>query len=256
MTEEADPAASPGQAGVLLEDSGVFDGVEVRIQDGTAVEPDHYATSVGGNLLFVPLPRRSKRIGRRRRENIVYGPVILSRLQAAAIAFVVVIEDLNLHAAVSDIALERRADTDTVVAARLHPELEAEDEIGVFLLRQEIATAVRRANEQTIFHDVTAARVPLLHKGPTVESLAVEERDKPRFGRAEAERHSEQDSDERQHDFPYCANLGLAPVAVFATRCSRTLARACRTGSGNPAMRRSARAWICFTTSGFSGPTS
>src|SRR4051812_49136383 len=88
----------------------------------------------------------------------------------------VVVEDLDLHACVSCVALERSANADAVVAARLQLELALEDEILVLFLGEEVAAAVLRADDVAVPNDVTGAGSAL--EDPSVEGLPVEELDK------------------------------------------------------------------------------
>ncbi len=105
---------------------------------------------------------------------------MLLRFELAFVTLVLVIEDLNLHALVGRVALERGAYADAVVAARLGFEFEPKDEIGVFFFGQQIPSAVKRADEHVVFDQITGAVTT--HQFPALETLAVEERDKTAFG--------------------------------------------------------------------------
>src|SRR5262249_49729064 len=72
------------------------------------------------------------------------------------VLWVVVVEDLHLHADVGGVALVGRPDADAVVAARLGQELDAEGEVAELLLEEEVAAAVLGADDRPDLDDVAA----------------------------------------------------------------------------------------------------
>ena len=53
----------------------------------------------------------------------------------------IVVEDLQFHADVGSVPFERRADAEAIVRPLLQLELEAENEIAILFLREQIAAA-------------------------------------------------------------------------------------------------------------------
>ncbi len=105
--------------------------------------------------------------------------MVLERLQLR-IFRPAIVEDLDLDAGVGGVALERRADADAVVGVRGQAHVEAEDEVGVFLLGVTIA-AVLLGGEQDAFLHLVALAAAVLDAAvaaavdPPGEVLAVDE---------------------------------------------------------------------------------
>ena len=85
-----------------------------------------------------------------------------------------VVENLDIHAGVSGVALLGHADADAVVSGRRKLELEPEDEIPVFLPRIEIAAL---AGDHAVL-DAVVFHVAM----PTVQILAAEQQREAVFG--------------------------------------------------------------------------
>lgn len=171
VAEESDVARLACESWVPLQDLGFLHNVEVRVHNDHSVHDDPDVSIVGRNLLGVPLSGGPQE-PRPRRDHIVDRPVVLGGLEPTFIARVSVVEDLNLHADVRSVALKRRSDAHAAVAARLHAEIESEDEIRELLFREEVPSAIRRADQHAIFGDVAGSVT--IDEGPTVEGLAVE----------------------------------------------------------------------------------
>ena len=86
-----------------------------------------------------------------------------------------VVENLDFHTYVGRVALERRPDSHTVVAAFVETKLEAKNEIRILLLGVKIPTSPTGADQQTVSYEVPAPSSS--NELPAVEALAVEERD-------------------------------------------------------------------------------
>ena len=65
-----------------------------------------------------------------------------------------VVQHLALHAHVGGVALERGADADAVVAVGEQLELEAEHEIAVLFLREQIAAAIRGTVQYAVLRHI------------------------------------------------------------------------------------------------------
>jgi len=103
--------------------------------------------------------------------DVVDRAVVLLRAQVRVLRRAV-IEDLQLHAVVRGVALQRRADAHAVVAPGLELELEAEDEIRVLLLGQHHPAAFGGADQVAVLDGILAA-------GPTLKVRAIEQRNEP-----------------------------------------------------------------------------
>ena len=68
-----------------------------------------------------------------------------------------VVEHLNLHPDVRGVSLERRANADAVVRVLRQPELEAEDEVRVFPVREQVAAVLLRREEDAVLHLIAVA---------------------------------------------------------------------------------------------------
>ena len=99
---------------------------------------------------------------------------MLGRLHHALILLVVMIEDLDLHAGVRDIAGKGRANADAVIRARSHLELEVEDEVIELIFGQEIPAAIFWAYDDAVLNDVSGAF--LADQSPAFQVFAVEQR--------------------------------------------------------------------------------
>src|SRR6188768_2927150 len=153
VAEKSNVAGRPRQARMLRQHVGFFHRVQIGIDDDHAVQSDADAPAVGSDLFAVPFACRLEIAGARR-DHVVDRSVMLLRSDLALVAFVAIVEDLDLHALVGGIAFERRADTDAVVAAWLGPELEAEDEVGVLANREQVAATVRGTDDGAIANQV------------------------------------------------------------------------------------------------------
>src|SRR5262245_13415387 len=130
---------------MFLEDRRIRDRAEVGVIDYLAVQRHLDLRSVGRNLFHIPLAGWFQILARGR-DHVVYRPVPLRRLQPPLVFLVVVIEDLNLHAGIGDVARERRTDTNAIVSAWSELELETENEIIEFLLGKKVAPAIFGTN--------------------------------------------------------------------------------------------------------------
>ena len=86
--------------------------------------------------------------------------MILRRLQLGVLRAAVV-QHLNLHADIRRITLERSADADAVVGVLGQLELEPQDEVGVFLLGEEVAAVFLRREEDAVLDLITLAGLVL-----------------------------------------------------------------------------------------------
>ena len=132
-----------------------------------------------GDLFRVPLADGFL-VAALRRKHVVDRPVVLRRLELRVLRAAVV-EDLNLHADVGGVALERRADADAVVGVLGQLEVELEDEVPVLLLGEEVAAVFLGGEQHTVFDLVALAGLVLgavgaLAVDPAGQILAVEER--------------------------------------------------------------------------------
>ena len=158
---------------MLPERLGVGHGVQVRVHDDLAIERDADVAAAAVNLLLIPLADRAERAALGGGDEID-GAVILGGLELGVFR-IGVVEDLHLHAAVGQAALgKRRADGDAVVGPGLQLELEAEDEVAVVALREEVAAPALGAIQHPVLHAVAA---PLAAQQlPAVQGLAIEDR--------------------------------------------------------------------------------
>ena len=145
-------------------------GVEVGVDHGRAVDDDLDVPSLDRDLLGVPLPDRPQDAAARR-HHAVDRAVVLVRLEAP-VHRRAVLEDLELHPDVGGVALERGADAEPVVGGRGQLELEAEDEVGVLLLRVQVPPAALGTDDDLPVLGGVAGEVA----GPALEVAAVEER--------------------------------------------------------------------------------
>ncbi len=132
MTQKAYVARVAGQPRVVapVHGSGRTGLIQIGVHDHRSVENDGDVPSVGDHLLGVPLAGRSQ-FAPPGRYHPVDRTVVLVRLQLGVLLGVVV-QDLQFHAHVGGVTLQRGADAQAVVGSRGEPELEAEDEVVVF----------------------------------------------------------------------------------------------------------------------------
>ena len=73
-----------------------------------------------------------------------------------AVLVIIVVKDLCLHAEQMRLGIDTRANPDTVVAARVKLDLQTENEVGIFLCREEMHLASRFADQHPIANIVAA----------------------------------------------------------------------------------------------------
>src|SRR3990170_1826822 len=153
---ESDTSFFVLQAGVLLAVDG-RDLVEIGVDDDRAVERHLHVAAVADDLLAVPLAclLGVTLLGR---DDAVDRAVVLVGLQVKilgvrriVVAGALVVEHLDFHAVQVRLAADLRADAHAVIAVLLQLDLEAEDEIGVLLLGEDVVVAVCLADEQAAF---------------------------------------------------------------------------------------------------------
>ncbi len=177
--EESDMAGGAFQARMFLQHLRVGDGGEIGIDNHGAIQLHDDAGAAGGDLLGIPFADRLQKPGLGG-ENIVDGAVILGGAEFAFVHGRIVIEDLNLHALVGGVAFEGRADADPVIGCVGQLEVEAQNEISVLGLREEVSVTIRRRDEEPIFDEVAGASGT--DKSPAVERVSVEEIHESGFG--------------------------------------------------------------------------
>src|SRR6267142_894264 len=87
-----------------------------------------------------------------------------------------VVQNLEFHANVGCVSSKRTSNTNTVVSARIRPELKTEHEVRVLFLSEQISTSISRTDQKTIFDNIT--RSDSFDENPAVQTLAVKQRDK------------------------------------------------------------------------------
>ena len=120
-----------------------------------AVQLDRDLVAAGGDLFLIPLAGGFEETSFRGYD-VVDGTVILRRAQFA-VAWRVVVQNLDFHSLICGVAFIGRADPDAVVGSLFQFEFETEDEVGVFFFGEEIAAAIGRTFEQAVLDDVAAA---------------------------------------------------------------------------------------------------
>src|SRR5262249_3884972 len=137
-----------------------------------SVERDGHLIALAADAQRVPFPRLLLG-GLRGRDDAVDGRRVLEGFDVL-VDLGIVIEDLNLHSKLGDVALARRADIDAAVPARRDVEFELDFKITVLILREEGPALSAFAGDFAV--------LPLPGIGgaagnlPPVEILAVEER--------------------------------------------------------------------------------
>lgn len=93
-----------------------------------------------------------------------------------------VIEDLDFISDEGDLtSIQGRTKGHAAVAAGRQFEIKSQNEIGIFFLREQIATAIGRANQHAVLHQITRPFLP--QERPTFQRLAIEQRSKSAFSR-------------------------------------------------------------------------
>ena len=117
--------------------------VDLGVDDRRAVEDHGDVIAAGDDFFVIPLADRLLVPGLGRHDAVDRAV----RLPGLDLAILVgrVVENLNLHADIGRIALERRANADAVVAAAGQLEIEAERKIGVLALGVQFSAAILAA---------------------------------------------------------------------------------------------------------------
>ena len=110
-----------------------------------------------GDLLRVPFPHRFL-VAALRRKHVVDRPVVLRGLELRVLRAAVV-EHLDLHPDVRGVAHERRADPDAVVRVLGQLDVEAQNEVRVFLLGVQVSAVFLRGEEDAVRDLVALARL-------------------------------------------------------------------------------------------------
>src|SRR5207302_6142687 len=101
---------------------------------------------------------------------------------------------LNFHAVIGGIPFQRRANADSVVATGFQFVLEPQNEVRKFLFCEQVSASTPGTKNHSIGHAITFAL--FAGKGPTIKTLAIEERDKSRFGLSKSANR-----DKRKHNY-------------------------------------------------------
>ena len=90
--------------------------VEVGVDGDHAIEGDLHATAFDVNLLLVPFTGRLLKAGARG-EHVIDGGRVLLGLDLTLVLRVLIVQNLDLHADISGVTGEGRANADAIVAA-------------------------------------------------------------------------------------------------------------------------------------------
>src|SRR5262245_39652562 len=133
VAQESDMPAIAEHPGMLSDHLRITHIIQVTVHDDSAVQHNFDAAPPRGDFISIPSSDLCPSIGSG--DNAVDRPILLPRLNIGVFRRLI-IEHLDLHPKRRRLTLQWRANSNTVVTARLQFEFQSQDEIRKFPLRE------------------------------------------------------------------------------------------------------------------------
>ena len=202
-----------------LQRLGVTDVVQVGADDHGSVERDLHPAAQERDLLPVPFSHRRQRAAAGGNQAVDRSmrlpgldPGVLGRR---------VVQNLDLHPVDGSVSVDGSPDTHAVVSSRSQLELETEDEVRVFLLRQELGPLPFGTDQEAIPDQ--PALIPLPDRPPSGQVPAVEKGDEARLRLSTVQRRGSRNGRQQGQQYGNQSRLQSATYDISTQTAPRPL---------------------------------